>query len=111
MSKPLLKDLQELVSNNIITPETAEQITRYYDSKQEPPSNKFNIVLGILGAILVGSGIVLLLAHNWELMNKTVKSIVAFLPLAIAQSLCIYTLVRKKENRVWQEVSATLLFF
>src|SRR5687767_155207 len=105
------KDLQELVDADIITAETAQQIAAWYQSKQDSSPNKFNFVLGILGAILVGSGIVLLIAHNWDYLNKVAKTIIAFLPLAIGQALCLYTLLRKNDNRTWQEGSATILFF
>lgn len=110
MNKTLIKDLQELVNANIITEDTARQITHYYRAKENSPSNKFNLVLGILGAILVGSGIVLLVAHNWDAMNKLTKTILAFLPLAIAQAICVYAIVRKRESHVWQESSAAFLF-
>lgn len=111
MNKPLLKDLQDLVDANIITADTARQITEYYQAKENAPSNKFNLVLGILGAILLGSGVILLVAHNWDVFNKLTKTILAFLPLVIAQAICVYAIVRKRENRVWQEGSATFLFF
>lgn len=110
MNNPLLKDLQELVNANIITEDTARQITEYYQAKENTPSNKFNLVLGILGAMLLGSGIILLVAHNWDVFNRLTKTILAFLPLVIAQAICIYAIVRKKESHVWQESSATFLF-
>lgn len=110
MNKPLLKDLQELVNANIITDDTARQITEYYQAKENSPSNKFNLVLGILGALLLGTGIILLVAHNWDVFNRLTKTILAFLPLVIAQAICIYAIVRKRESRVWQESSATFLF-
>lgn len=110
MNKPLLKDLQELVDANIISVDTARQITEYYQAKENAPSNKFNLVLGILGAILLGSGVILLVAHNWDIFNRFTKTILSFLPLAIAQAICIYTIARKRESRVWQEGSATFLF-
>jgi uncharacterized membrane protein len=110
MNNPFLKDLQELMNANIITEDIARQITEYYRSKETPPSNKFNLVLGILGAILVGSGIILLVAHNWDIFNKFTKTILAFLPLVIAQAICVYAIVRKRESRVWQESSAAFLF-
>lgn len=110
MNNPLLKDLQELVNANVITADTARQITEYYQAKENTPSNKFNLVLGILGAILLGSGVILLVAHNWDVFNRLTKTILAFLPLVIAQAICIYAIVRKRESRVWQEGSATFLF-
>ena len=111
MSKPLVEDLQELVSAKIISAETAAQIQHYYQNKKEEPSNKFGAVLGILGSLLAGLGIVLLVAHNWDSMPRTLQTIFGFLPLLISQGLCIYTLLRKKENVVWRESSSALLFF
>lgn len=110
MNNPLLKDLQELVNANIITADTATQITEYYQAKENTSPNKFNLVLGILGAILLGSGVILLVAHNWDVFNRLTKTILAFLPLVIAQAICTYAIVRKRESRVWQEASAIFLF-
>src|SRR5688572_11183052 len=111
MSNPLLRDLQELVTANILTPDTADQIERYYRNKNKEPDGKFNIVLGILGALLVGSGIVLLVAHNWDDMPRPMKTVFAFLPLALGQVLCFFTLVKKRNNIVWRESSSVILFF
>jgi len=111
MSNPLLKDLQELVNSNIITPAIADKIAEYYRNKKEAPNSRFNIVLGILGAMLVGFGVVLLVAHNWDEMGRTMQTLFAFLPLALGQGLCVFTLLRKKENTAWRESSSVILFF
>jgi Predicted membrane protein (DUF2157) len=111
MSSPLLKDLQELVDANVLPREMADQIIQYYQSKKQPPDRKFTIVLGILGALLIGSGIVLLVAHNWDQMSRVMQTVFAFLPLAIGQTLCVYTLVRNKTNIAWRESSSVILFF
>ena len=111
MSSPLLKDLQELVSANILTRDKADQIEQYYRDKKERPDARFNIVLGLLGALLVGSGIVLLVAHNWDEMPRTLQTVFAFVPLAIGQALCLFTLLKKRDNVAWREGSAVILFF
>lgn len=111
MSKPLLKDLTELVNADVINSETAARITDYYNNRKDAPNEKFNIVLGILGSLLVGSGIVLLVAHNWDEMSRTTQTIFAFLPLLIGQAACLFTLVKKKGNVSWRESSSVVLFF
>ena len=98
MSNPLLRDIQDLVTANIITRDTADQIEQYYRNKNEKPDGRFNIVLGILGALLVGSGIVLLVAHNWDQMSRSMQTVFAFLPLAVGQALCLFVLIRKRSN-------------
>ncbi|HKH63417.1 MAG TPA: DUF2157 domain-containing protein [Flavitalea sp.] len=111
MSNPLLRDLQELVNANILTQDTADKIQQYYRNKKERPDGRFSIVLGFLGALLVGSGIVLLVAHNWDEMPRTVQTVFAFLPLAIGHALCLFTLLKKSDNVAWRESSSVILFF
>ncbi len=52
----LLKDLNELVEKNIISADTASQITNYYENKKNSSPGAFSAVLAILGALLLGSG-------------------------------------------------------
>ena len=111
MSSPLHRDLKELVGANILTQDTADQIEQYYRDKKERPDARFNIVLGLLGALLVGSGIVLLVAHNWDEMSRTLRAVFAFMPLAVGQVLCLFTLLKKGDNVAWREGSSVILFF
>lgn len=107
----MLKDLEELVNAGIISRDTAEQITHYYQSKENNTGSRFNALLGILGALLVSAGIVLVVAHNWDNLNKIIKTVLAFLPMIIGQALCAYTLWRKRDSRLWCECSSVVLFF
>jgi len=105
------RDLDELVAADVITNDTAQRIRQYYKNKREQPSNRFTIVLSILGSLLVGLGIVLVVAHNWDSLGVTAKTFFAFLPLAFGQALCIFTLLKRKEDIAWRESSAVILFF
>ncbi|MBK9109454.1 MAG: DUF2157 domain-containing protein [Saprospiraceae bacterium] len=105
----ILKDLSELVQENVISHEIAERITSYYDQKNQKPSNKLVLIFGILGALLVGTGILLILAHNWDSLSKISKTSLAFLLLLASQTLCLFTLLRKSDNAVWRECSAAFL--
>ncbi|HYE56534.1 MAG TPA: DUF2157 domain-containing protein [Chitinophagaceae bacterium] len=105
------KNLEELVAANVITEETALRISEYYRNKAEQPSNRFAIVLSILGSLLVGLGIVLVVAHNWDDLSPLVKTFFAFLPLVLGQSLCVFTLLKRKDSVAWRESSAAILFF
>ena len=105
------KDLDELISNEIITTETANKINNYYKAKKGNNANKLFIVFGILGAILVGLGIILILAHNWDNLPRIVKTILAFIPLVIGQIICGFVLLKKNRNTTWIESSSVFLFF
>ncbi len=107
----ILKDLPELIDSDIISEETAARIRAYYQQKEGRPSSKLFIVFGILGSILVGLGIILIIAHNWDNLSRLTKTIFAFLPLVVGQIFCGYVLMRKRDNISWRESTAVFLFF
>lgn len=107
----ILKDLPELIQAEVITQETADKIQDYYKNKSAPTTNRLFIVFGILGAILVGLGIILVIAHNWDELSRSTKTFFAFLPLLIGQVLCGFTLIKKQDSMAWRESGAAFLFF
>ena len=111
MAHQLIKDLPELTQAGLITEQQAINITHYYQEKSKQSPNRLVMVFGILGALLVGLGIILIIAHNWDELSKPVKLIFALLPLLIGQALCFYTLYKKNDNAVWREANAVFLLF
>ena len=105
----LRKDLSDLLTAGIINQETAEKIENYYLAKAGPPQSKLIIVFGILGSLLVGLGIVLILAHNWDQLSRTMKTVFAFLPMVLGQAICGYALFKQKSSTVWCEGGSTFL--
>jgi uncharacterized membrane protein len=107
-------DLNELVSANVITPETALKISDYYKKKELNPigtKNRQLLLFGIVGALLVGIGLMFIIANQWERLPKMVKTTCAFLVLIIPQLLCLYVLLKQPGKVVWKESTALLLFF
>jgi uncharacterized membrane protein len=105
----LRKEISDLLTAGIINQETADRIENYYQTKAGPPQNKLVIVFGILGSLLVGLGIVLILAHNWDQLSRFTKTVFAFLPLILGQVVCGYTLLKQKNSTAWNEGSSTFL--
>src|SRR5262245_45559797 len=105
------KDLTELVQAGVIDQPTADKISNYYATKTTSPQSKMVIVFGILGSLLVSLGIILILAHNWDDLTRTTKSIIAFIPLVIGQGLCAFSLWKKRDSTAWKEASAVFLVF
>lgn len=103
------KDINELIDAGVISVETGRGISDFY-SKKDTSNSKLIIVFGILGAILVGLGIILVIAHNWDMLPISVKSIIAFIPLLIGQGAGMYTLLRKYESPSWVEGACTFLY-
>ncbi len=104
------KELTELVQAGLINEETAGRIQEYYNTKAGPPQNKLLVVFGILGAILVSLGIILILAHNWDDLNRGTKTVIAFIPMLVGQALCAYTLFRRPDSVTWRESASAFLF-
>lgn len=111
MSRPFIKELDELLNAGIITSDTAQKVTDYYSQKKRDAPNRFPAVVNILGALLASLGIVLLIAHNWDDLSRLSKTFFALLPLVMGQALCAYTLLKQKQSIAWRESSSVILFF
>jgi uncharacterized membrane protein len=97
--------LPELVAAGAISPENASAIERHYGSV-ETRSNFAFVILATVGAALVGAGIILLIAHNWDDLSRAARTVIAFIPLLIAQALVVFVLLRRNESRPWREAVA-----
>ncbi len=104
------KEIDELLQAGLITEETAEKLQRYYQAKKQTSSNRLFTAFGILGAVLVGLGLILIIAHHWDELSRTTKTLLSFFPLLIGQLLCAYTLLKKRNNAVWRESTTVFLF-
>ena len=102
--------LNELVQQNVIQQLTANNISEYYEKKHQSNPNTLLLTFGIIGALLGGLGIILIVAHNWDILGISLKSIISFIPLLAGQFLCGYSLFKKDGNIVWRESSAMFLF-
>ena len=105
----LRKEITELFNAGVINSETANRINEYYNSKSGTPQNRLVIVFGIFGALLVGLGIILILAHNWDEIGRPLRAAIAFGVLLLAQALTLYAVIRRAESVVWTEAASGLL--
>ena len=110
MHSKIIKELPDLIKNEVISKEVALKIESYYSSKEEDTPNKLFVVFGVFGSLLIGLGLILMLAHNWDQFSRAIKTIFAFLPLVIGQLFAGYSILKKK-SRTWKEASGTFLFF
>lgn len=92
----------------MITPDTAAAIEHYYDSAESRQSKFGFVLLAIVGSALIGAGIILLIAHNWDDLSRPVRSTIAFVPLVVAQVLAAFVLLRRNESQAWRESVAIL---
>ena len=109
----ITNQVNELLQAGVISDETAAAIEAFYLNKknEQPNQSRLIIAFGILGATLIGLGLILIIAHNWDNLSRLVKTFFAFLPLVIGQAFGLYVLYRKYESIAWREGAAVFIFF
>lgn len=106
----IIKDLPELIANNLISEQTAKEIEKYYDSKNQEQGNSTLMIFGSIGAILVGLGLLLIFAHNWDNFSQSVKTMLAILPLLVSQVFAGFTIFKNKKQLL-KDIAGILVFF
>src|ERR1041385_853236 len=105
----LLAELPELVTTGGITQGTADALPQYYSSQPAGEPRRIGFILSaILGSLLVGAGIILLVAHNWDFLSRPVRCAIAFTPLVLSQALAFFVLLRRNGSAPWRETAAIL---
>lgn len=84
----LLRETKSWVRSGIITADQADQITGLYPADNK---NRLIPVLLLLGAILLGTGIILFFAANWQLIPKWGKISLVVVPLALFHLAALVT--------------------
>jgi Predicted membrane protein (DUF2157) len=105
----LLAELPELVANGVLSQETADALRQHYSSQPSGEPRRIGFVLSaILGSLLIGAGIILLVAHNWDFLSRPVRCAIAFAPLVLSQALAVFVLLRRNQSTAWREMAAIL---
>lgn len=100
----LLNELPNLTRAGVLPVEIEDQIRQHYgDVGRESGRRAVMVFCGILGGLLVGGGITLLLAHNWEELSRGARTAVALAPLLVLQGLGGWVALRRSESLTWRE--------
>ena len=92
----LYRELPTLVEKGILSASAAAKVRAHYGEPDTTSGRNWAVALfGIIGAVLVGAGVLLLLAHNWDQFSRPVRTMLAFLPLLAGQVLGLLVLLRK----------------
>lgn len=106
----ILGELEGLEARGLLTAEAAGSLRAHYGRHASGQGRlKRELVLGVFGALLIGGGIVLLLAHNWPELARPVRAVLALLPVAISLAVAAYVLARKPGSAAWRESAGTAL--
>jgi uncharacterized membrane protein len=106
----LLGELPKLEAEGVIDAPVAERLREHYTEKTSGSGRRLVVaIFAVFGALLIGGGVILLLAHNWEAFGRGTRAAIALAPLLTSQVLVGWVLVKKGESTAWREGSATLL--
>ena len=105
----LYSQLPELVDKGIIDSNTAQRLREHYGSPSGEGRRTWLTIFGMIGALLIGLGIILILAHNWQQLTRFNRMLIAVGVLIVAQAFAAFSLWRREDSRPWLEGSATFL--
>jgi uncharacterized membrane protein len=99
----LKQQIKIWLEEGIITQEQVEQMTKRETEIKQDSSSTLTLVFGILGAVLIGGGLILIFARNWSELPVFIRTFLAFLPLLISQALTIMIYKKKLFTPTWRE--------
>jgi|LGOV01.1.fsa_nt_gb uncharacterized membrane protein len=106
----LYRELPELVRSRVLDEEVAERLRDHYGPAPEQRRRSLGLVIcAALGAMLVGLGIILLLAHNWAELSRPQRVMLSFAPLLLGQGVAGWVWFKRRSSLAWCEGSAIFL--
>ncbi|MCF7850014.1 MAG: DUF2157 domain-containing protein, partial [Kiritimatiellales bacterium] len=89
------KEIPLLEEEGVLDSAAAERLHCYYEEQTVPVSGTSWALtaFSILGALLIGAGIILLFAHNWDMLTRETRVILSFSPLLIGSLLSLAALL------------------
>ncbi|MCX7044401.1 MAG: DUF2157 domain-containing protein [Candidatus Sumerlaeota bacterium] len=106
----LYDELPEWVGEGIVTEESAGRLRERYGPPESGGGRRiFLIICAIFGSVLIGLGIILMFAHNWDQLTRPMRAALSFAPQILGLGLVAYAILRRGESVAWREGSATFL--
>ncbi|TJY63040.1 DUF2157 domain-containing protein [Sinimarinibacterium sp. CAU 1509] len=103
----LIGELPALERAGVIDAQTAQRLRAHY-SAVASASGWARWLFPVLGALLIGLGIVLLVAHNWDQLSRPLRLLFAFAPMTLGQLACIAVLRRPAVSSGTRDAAALL---
>ena len=91
----------------ILTPEGARKLRE--QCATEPTGGLAHVIVGAVGALLIGTGVIAVLAYNWHDFPRGVRLLVALGPLAASQAASWWVLRQQAAAAAWHREAAALL--
>jgi uncharacterized membrane protein len=102
----LAEQLPAWEREGIVTADGARRLRERYAS--EPRAGLAQMIVGAVGALLIGTGLIAVLAYNWDEFPRWVRLGLALGPLAATQALSWWVLGRGETAKPWQREAAAI---
>ncbi len=96
-------EIEAWLRDGLIAPDLAERLRGRYPPSGRGSRSAALIGFAVLGALLLGGGIILLLAHNWSDLSRPMRTAIALAPLVAAQLLALAGALRGADGPAWRE--------
>jgi uncharacterized membrane protein len=103
----LAEQIPEWEREGIVTADGARRLRERY--AVEPRAGLAQMIVGAIGALLIGTGLIAVLAYNWDDFPRWVRLALAFGPLAVTQAVSAWVLLRNEAAKPWQREAAALV--
>lgn len=90
----LEKELPILEKADVVSAESAGRIRSYYQTQTVSGLHWAVIAFAVLGSLLIGGGIILLFAHNWDELSRPARAVLSFCPLIAGALLSTAALLK-----------------
>ncbi|MBF2053939.1 MAG: DUF2157 domain-containing protein [Candidatus Sericytochromatia bacterium] len=101
----LHQELPFWVESGWLQPAQAEALQRHYTVQTQTRQPLLNM-FALLGALLIGIGVILLLGYNWSELSRPLRAGLLLTLLFSAQCLSFWALWRHRTSTAWREGSA-----
>ena len=104
----LLEQLPQWEREGLLTADAARTLRERIAVDDSQPGLA-QIVMGALGALLIGTGLIAVIGYNWDDFSRPVRLLFAFLPLLLTQLFSFRVLQRGPASSAWVRETAAVL--
>jgi uncharacterized membrane protein len=108
----LLEQLPQWENDGLISSDAARKLREQYalgHAAENSPSGIVQIIMGGLGALLIGAGLIAVIGYNWDDFPRIARLLFAFLPLLATQIGGFIVLRRGDAAAAWVRETMALL--
>ncbi|MEI6820147.1 MAG: DUF2157 domain-containing protein [Verrucomicrobiota bacterium] len=104
----LLEQIPQWERDGLVTADSSVALQERYAIDDSQPGLA-QMVMGALGALLIGSGLIAVIGYNWDDFSRPIRLLFAFLPLLGTQIFSFWVLRRGESLVAWVRETAGLL--